>query len=266
MNTNFSKDIHKALAFDLDGTLAESKNDMTEEMGSVLASLLTYMPLAIVSGASKNQFMSQCIQHIPASEDQFKNLYLFPENGASLYVFRHGGWVAHYEENLSDIQKTKIMSVLGEVIHIFGLHEIDGFGPLIEDRGAQITLSCLGQHASLEAKTAWDPDQNKRRDMLSYMQPLLPDFDIKMGGATSVDITKKGTNKHYALTMYLKLLSLNQSNVLYYGDAIFPGGNDYIVEEFGYPYVHVHNPQETLESLRGILQEYEKTTRRETLG
>lgn len=266
MNTNFSKDTHKALAFDLDGTLAESKSDMTVEMGKVLASLLSYIPLAFISGASKDQFMSQCIQHIQATEDQFKNLYLFPENGASLYLFQHGGWVPQYEENLSSVEKEKIMSVLSDVIRIFGLHEIDGFGPLVEDRGAQVTLSCLGQHASLEAKSSWDPDQNKRREMLSYIQPLLPEFQMKMGGATSIDITRKGIDKNYALTKYMELLSLSKSEILYYGDAIFPGGNDYIVEEFGYPYVHVHNPQETLDSLRGILVGYEEATRREALG
>src|SRR3989338_5879044 len=49
----------KLIAFDLDGTLTESKSKMSEQMGELVAKLLQKMPVAIMSGADFTQFEKQ---------------------------------------------------------------------------------------------------------------------------------------------------------------------------------------------------------------
>ena len=55
----------KLTAFDLDGTLAESKQRMTQEMGELLAALLKKMPVAVLSGAAFKQFEVQFLRAVP---------------------------------------------------------------------------------------------------------------------------------------------------------------------------------------------------------
>ena len=54
------------LAFDLDGTLAESKSAIDAEMGADLAALLAVAKVAIISGGAWPQFTKQVVERLPA--------------------------------------------------------------------------------------------------------------------------------------------------------------------------------------------------------
>ena len=73
------------------------------------------------------------------------------------------------------------------------------WGEVIEDRGSQITFSALGQQAPLEQKDKWDPDFTKRKKIKAILDTLIPEFSVRMGGATSIDITKPGIDKAYGI-------------------------------------------------------------------
>ena len=66
------------------------------------------------------------------------------------------------------------------------------WGEVIEDRGSQITFSALGQQAPLDEKKQWDPDFTKRKRMKAMLDKLIPEFSVRLGGSTSVDVTKHG--------------------------------------------------------------------------
>lgn len=255
----------KALLFDLDNTLAPSKQPISPDMSVMLYRLLSYVPVVIISGASLKQLMTQVVDYLPGPlslNGAIMNLYLFPENGAVLYTRRMGEWKAEYEEKLTDEEKKKILDALHQLFQKFGITGAPKkeYGDIVEDRGSQITFSALGQQAPLNVKSGWDPDQAKRKAMVAFIRPMLDEFEINIGGTSSIDITRKGFNKEYAIKRFVEFTKIEPKDILFFGDAIYPGGNDEIVAKSGVPSHKVSNPQETLAILGGILEVYGKGT------
>jgi phosphomannomutase len=119
------------------------------------------------------------------------------------------------------------------------------WGELIEDRGSQITFSALGQEAPVDVKKVWDPDFEKRKKIKAILDPFLPDFTVRLGGATSIDITKPGIDKAYGIEKIVDILGVPKDEMLFVGDALFPGGNDYPVKESGVDSIMTRDPEET---------------------
>jgi HAD superfamily hydrolase (TIGR01484 family) len=74
-----------------------------------------------------------------------------------------------------------------------------------------------------------------------------------MGGATSIDITQKGVDKGYGLRRLSKESGIPLEQIMFIGDAIFPGGNDYPAFELGLETVRVRDPEGTLAAIAGIV-------------
>ena len=66
-----------------------------------------------------------------------------------------------------------------------------------------------------------------------------------MGGATSIDVTKPGIDKAYGIGKLRDTLQLSLKEMIYIGDALFPGGNDYPAEEAGVVSIPVKGPDDT---------------------
>ena len=97
----------------------------------------------------------------------------------------------------------------------------------------------------MEAKEKWDPDHAKRKKIKSLLDTYIPEFSVRMGGATSIDITKPGIDKAYGIRKLRDLLGISMKEMIYIGDALFVGGNDYPAEEAGVVSIPVRDPQET---------------------
>ena len=54
-----------------------------------------------------------------------------------------------------------------------------------------------------------------------------------MGGATSIDVTKPGIDKGYGVRKLRDILGIPLAEMIFIGDALFVGGNDYPAEEAG---------------------------------
>jgi HAD superfamily hydrolase (TIGR01484 family) len=127
------------------------------------------------------------------------------------------------------------------------------YGEIIEDRGSQITFSALGQNAPAEIKYAWDPTRSKREAIANAIRKKIPEFDVRVGGATSVDITRKGVNKAYGIMKMAQYLNLTIHDIVFVGDALFYGGNDYPAKTTGVDCVSVKGPEETANLIRSWL-------------
>lgn len=95
----------------------------------------------------------------------------------------------------SDAELTLILAAFAAALKAAGVADERIWGERIEDRGSQITFSGLGQHAPLAAKAAWDPDFAKRKRLQAALGLALPGFAVRIGGSTSVDITRAGIDK-----------------------------------------------------------------------
>ncbi len=239
------------VAFDLDGTLAESKQPLQEPMGEALANLLDVAHVAVISGGDWPQFEKQVASRLPERADRTK-LWLMPTTGTKLYRF-DGEWRAVYAELFEEDEKQKILKAFDVSLEATGFVPEKTWGERIEDRGSQITFSALGQEAPIDAKHSWDPDFAKRKVIQADLQKRLPGLSINMGGATSIDITREGVDKAYGLKKLNEASGIALDKMMFIGDAIFPGGNDYPAEQLGLDVVKVKNVDGTLAAIAGIV-------------
>jgi phosphomannomutase len=105
-------------------------------------------------------------------------------------------------------RKKKIISSLKQAIESPDLKVETNWGDVIEDRGSQITFSGLGQQAPLEEKKKWDPDFIKRKKIKALLDKLIPEFSVRLGGATSIDVTKHGIDKAYGIRKLRDVLGI----------------------------------------------------------
>ena len=126
------------------------------------------------------------------------------------------------------------------------------WGDVIEDRGSQITLSALGQQAPLEEKKKWDLDFIKRKKIKAVLDTLIPEFSVRLGGATSVDVTQHGIDKAYGIRKLRDILQY-RFQMVFIGDALFPGGNDYPAKQAGVLSIEVRDPHETKRVIEAIV-------------
>jgi len=206
----------------------------------------------VISGGDWPQFDKQVASRLPERADRQK-LWLMPTTGTKLFTYREGGWKPVYAELFTDDEKSRIIAAFDESLTATGFQPEQSWGERIEDRGSQITFSALGQQAPIEAKEKWDPDFAKRKVIQGDLRQRLPGLAINMGGATSIDITREGVDKAYGLKRLRDESGIALDSMMFIGDAIFPGGNDYPAKELGLDTVRVRDPLDTLNVIATIV-------------
>jgi phosphomannomutase len=247
---------YKLAAFDLDGTLGESKLPITPEMAALLSRLARTSLVAVISGGSFARFEAQLLSELDPTVMDMKRLVLLPTNGAQRFEYdsQNAGWKRVFLKAFPEGLKERALMALGELMSL-GEYEIpvDSYGERVEDRETQITFSALGQEAPLAEKAAWDPDQRKRQKIRAALEEKLPEASIAIAGTTSIDILPKGFDKAAGLELLLRDRGLTAAEVIFAGDAVFPGGNDYSVSRSGIKTVRVAGPEATAELIRSWL-------------
>ena len=233
----------KLVVFDLDGTLAPSKSSLAPQTAGLLRDLLDIIKVAVISGGAWTQFEMQLLADLPKNS-LLTNLSLLPTCGTKFFQY-NGTWEELYSEDLTAAEKRKIRDSLDRAAGEAGYRAKKVWGEVIEDRGSQVTYSALGQQAPLAEKEEWDPDFAKRKKITAILETLIPEFSIRIGGATSIDVTKPGIDKAYGIGKLRDTLHLSFKEMIYIGDALFPGGNDYPAEEAGVVSIPVKGPDDT---------------------
>jgi HAD superfamily hydrolase (TIGR01484 family) len=221
----------KLIVFDLDGTLAPSKSSLDIEMSSLLHDLLEVVKVAVISGGAWLQFQRQVLSNLPQDE-RLAKLSILPTCGTQFFQYT-GQWKQLYAEDFTAEEKERIVNSLNNAVRSAGFLVEKTWGEVIEDRGSQITYSALGQQAPLEEKVKWDPDFAKRKKIKTILDTLIPEFSVRLGGATSIDVTKPGIDKAYGIGKLRDILGIQLKEMIYVGDALFPGGNDYPAKQAG---------------------------------
>jgi len=241
----------KLIVFDLDGTLAASKSPIDAETATLLHDLLGIVKVAVISGGDWPQFDKQVISKL-SHDDRLRNLYILPTCGTKFYEYS-GDWKKLYSEDFTADERKKIIDALKQAIATADFKIQKVWGEAIEDRGSQITFSALGQEAPLEEKEKWDPDFAKRKKLKELLDKKIPEFSVRLGGTTSVDVTKHGIDKAYGIGKLRDTLGITINEMVFIGDALFPGGNDYPAEKAKVVSIPVRGPQETKRVIEAII-------------
>lgn len=253
----------KLIVFDIDGTLTPSKAPADMEMIQLMLKLLDKRSVAIIGGGKYSLFKEQLIEQLPSEDKRLEKLYLFPTNSTAFYRFNNNSWHEVYSHELSEDEKNEIKNAFEETFSEVNYHHPEKtYGPVIEDRETQITFSALGQEVvamcgekiGVQLKEDWNQKYDElRQQMREILQKLLPEFEVRAGGLTSIDVTRKGIDKAYGVRQIAKHLDVKIEDMLFVGDAIFPGGNDYAVLETGIDYVKVQDPSDTKKIIQTVV-------------
>lgn len=252
MSVSYQGRDYRLVMFDLDDTLAPSKSPLADNMVALLRRMLGDTLGCIISGGRFGQFQSQVLDRLGVFETM-GNLHLMPTCGTQYVRWSGEAWETVYAEYLSDDEKKRTLDVLETGARELGLWESQTWGPILEDRGSQITFSALGQSAPVDAKSAWDPDGAKKESLRAYAAQRLPDLEVRSGGSTSVDVTKKGIDKAYGANKLMHILDLGIDDILFFGDRLDEGGNDYPVKALGITSIAVHGWEDTFAKLSSIV-------------
>ena len=250
----------KLIVFDLDGTLAESKSSIDSEMSGLLHKLLAILKVAVISGGDWPQFEKQFVANL-VPDERLLNLSLLPTSGTKFYRYDSAGWKKIYSEDFTADERNKILSSLKKAIAVAGFKIEKMWGEQIEDRGSQVTFSALGQQAPLEEKDKWDPDVSKRRKIKSILEKFIPEFSVRTGGSTSIDITRPGIDKAYGIRKLRDVLGISINEMIYIGDALYVGGNDHAAETVGVDCISVNGPSDTKRVIQTIIACLEVTNK-----
>lgn len=255
----------QVVVFDLDDTLAPSKGALPDAVAAGLRALLEVKQVAVLSGGALPQFEFQLLGNLQPQPVHLPSLHLLPTCGTQYYrpVADGAGSAGDQEQvrldcvyalDLEPEQRQEATRRLKQRAQQLGLWEENPWGEIIEDRGAQITFSALGQDAPLEAKRQWDPTGEKKGRLAALVAEDLPDLEVRSGGSTSIDITAKGVDKAFGMRQLEGHTKVGKDHTLFIGDRLDPAGNDYPVREAGWPTINVDSWEETADLIQRLVE------------
>lgn len=261
--TIMRKDIRakKLIVFDFDGTLAETKSEMDVEMAQLLTRLLRVKKVAVIGGGKYELFQALFVRKLRTPKELLKKLTLFPTTATAFYRYSRG-WKKIYSLQLTKTERNSIRKAFQEAFKdIDYIHPRKTYGQVIEDRGTQVTFSALGQDVvkvlgkrGVELKKKWTKENTDvKLSLAKALQRRLPKLEVRAAGFTSIDVTRKGIDKAYGIRQIEKHLHVRRKDMVFIGDALFPGGNDYAVRRTGVRWIAVRGPKDTKRIIKSLL-------------
>lgn len=202
---------YRHLFFDLDKTIAPSREPIRPEMYDLLATLT--QDVVIVSGQRTDKIAWQS-NELPATRLGQNGNHAVSIDGTELWY-----------TPLTDEERAAIMEHIEQLINLLPEAPNSEYTP-IEDRGAQITFSPIGNTAPVEEKRVYDPDTSKRLSLLAAAPFTAPNLVVKIGGSTSLDYIHQDRHKGSNVKRLIEQNDWDPDVCVYFGDGLYPGGND----------------------------------------
>lgn len=201
----------KHLFFDMDKTIAPPRQPILEDMFTLLDSLP--QDIVIVSGQEVDKI-------------GWQSNYL-----RSFTLGQNGNHATDLEDSelwnipLTKEEQAEILSHVEQLMSLLDEKPLEEYKP-VENRGAQITFSPIGNVAPVDLKMKYDPDRKKRDALLEAVPFESENLVVKIGGSTSLDYIHKDRHKGTNVAKLIEMMGWNKDECVYYGDGLYPGGND----------------------------------------
>jgi phosphomannomutase len=202
---------YKHLFFDLDKTVAPPRQPILPEMYELLANLPN--EIIIVSGQLCDKIQWQT-NNLPTVRLGQNGNHAVNSEGNQLWDIK-----------LSNDEREEIKKHIAELTELLPEKPNEEWNPT-EDRGGQITFSPIGNTAPVELKMTYDPDRKKREALMEQVPFISENLVVKIGGSTSLDYIHKERHKGTNVQKYIDLQGWENDDCVYFGDGLYPGGND----------------------------------------
>jgi len=202
---------YKHLFFDMDQTIAPARQPILPDMFRLLDALP--QDIVIVSG--------QDVAKIGWQSNQLSSYTLGQNGNHATDVEDNELW----HQPLSEEHRAEILRHIEAMVELLD-HDLNQDWDPIEDRGAQITFSPIGNTAPVEVKMAYDPDRKKREALMEEAPFESEELVVKIGGSTSLDYIHKDRHKGTNVQRLIDMMGWDNEASIYFGDGLYPGGND----------------------------------------
>lgn len=220
----------KVIAMDLDGTLTQHKEKLSEHHRSILLSLSERYKLLMVGAGQVMRIFNQ-MEHFPID--------IIGNYGLQYATYNSESRSMDIKRDLKfDVDRNSIEEKVNFFRAKYGYTEYRGENVEYHISGC-ITFPILGTKAIQEDKLSFDPDRKKRRLFYDEVCSVFSDYNVFVGGSSSFDMSPKPYNKYYALDLYCKENGLSHENVVYIGDDYGYGGNDESVYKSDFNYLTI---------------------------
>jgi phosphomannomutase len=233
--------MNRKFLFDVDGTLTPSRQKIDSKFADFFLDFCNSNKVYLVTGSDRKK-----------TEEQLNISIL---NSAQM-VFNCAGnevWSKNeiIHRNFWKPSETLILCLEEELEssqfpHKTGIH--------IEQRTGMVNFSIVGRKCDLLERREyilWDRQTNERELIAAKIQRLFPNLDVYIGGETGIDIFEKGYGKSQCVS-FIKTSS--EDYLYYFGDQIFPGGNDFDIATMCNSYRNVQSWKSTYESLQFLME------------
>jgi len=227
--------------FDCDGTLTLPRQKMDPDFANYFGAWGEKNAFCIVSGSDLKKVQEQIPEHILVSAYR---IYTCAGNEAWEYARAKkpsGAYQSHNSFVANNVYSNPLnVSKALEEYLLFELKYSNWGGPKydthFEYRTGLLNFSIVGREAPQEVRDAYESfsvlDGDRHR-ICNYIREKFPEYEASVGGAISLDITNKGSNK----AQILNNLNLTEYYISFFGDKCEFGGNDYPlkmrIEELG---------------------------------
>ena len=216
--------------FDVDGTLTPSRQVINKKFAVWFRKFCQSNHVYLVTGSDRPKTLEQIGNTIYNSCNRVYNC-----NGNDVWEkdvnVRNNPW----KIQVSAHQTLRYWLENTQFPHLTGTH--------IEERPGMVNFSIVGRGANKEQRAEyvkWDKKYNERDNMalyINYNDDEFKDIIATVGGETGIDIGPTGSDK----SQILKDFNKNDS-IIFFGDGIFDGGNDYTLAQAIKKTGHRQNP------------------------
>jgi phosphomannomutase len=216
-----------SFAFDVDGTLTLSRQKIDSDFAEWFLNWVKKHKVYIVTGSDYEKTVEQLGQEICDSVAGIFNC-----SGNAFYI--KGELQSSNEFKLNDSQ----MEILNRYLSKspFPLRTGNHF----EQRQGMCNFSVVGRNATIEERqqySDYDGQVAERQRIVTQFKHCFPELDAVLGGDISIDIFPKGNDKSQ--------VAEKLKPFVYFGDRVFPGGNDYTIAKEAEAHYNVKDWQET---------------------
>lgn len=223
-------------AFDVDGTLTPSRGQMVDDFKQWFLKFCQSHNVYLITGSDYAKTQEQVGNDICCTTKAVYNCA-----GNAVYV---NGLLTHKSDfKISD----RLHNYLSDILHSH-MYKIRT-GNHIEQRIGLCNFSIVGRGANQKQRAdyvAYDKTTSDRAMLVDLINSHFPEVEATAGGETGVDIYQRGKDKSQVAEKITPFT--------FFGDAIYPGGNDYTIAKLAEKYYHVSSWQETYKILKGLVK------------